>query len=146
MNLRGLALIAATVLIGCSDEDENYNETVAFPTKADIWTSMLAGVLEVGGTAEGARNAGGKTRTVRMKVRFGGGGLNCEVKLAMSATIDGRTANYEIVLPEGALEHSATLNMGDKTEGAARLKLMLVESPCGPVGIDLDQSTVTFAS
>jgi len=146
MNLRALALIVATVVAGCGDEDENYSETVAFPTKADTWTSMLAGVLEVGGTAEGARTAGGTTRSVRMKLRFGGGGLNCEVKLAMSATVGGRTANYEIVLPQGALEHSATLSMGDKTEGAARLKLMLLESPCGPVGIDLDQSTATFSS
>jgi hypothetical protein len=147
MVIRALALCLVATLSGCGDdEDASYSDTVVFPTKTDTWSSALAGVLEVGGVIEGTRTASGSTRVVRVKLRFGGTGLNCAPKLGVSADFGGRVETRELAPVQGAQEDTATLTFGSNVTGAAKLRVTLTESDCGPIGISLTESTVTFTS
>jgi hypothetical protein len=148
MHVRAAVLfLAVASLVGCGDDDaDNYNETVSFPVKTDTWSGGFPGVLEVSGTIDGTRKSSGNTRTVNYHLRFGGTGLNCVPKITLSADIDGTSGSIDINPPQGALDHNATITLAKSASGTAKLRIQLVESDCGPIGISLDQSTVTFKS
>lgn len=136
--------LVALVVVGCGDEAP-YSETVAFPSAGDTWSGGLAGVIEVGGFVEGTRGANDDTRELQIKLRFGGSGLNCAPKLSVRADADGHAVTAAIEPPQGALEARTSVRFPESVTGRVTLRTTLVESDCGPIGVSVTESTVTFA-